>query len=138
MNTRQISVFLENKKGRLAGVTSALSSAGVNIEASFLSDSGDFGVLHLIPDNYSLAWDTLKKAQFVCTESNVFIIKVQHQPGNLARTLSMMEARNVEIEYMYSLPNSIDGKVLILFRFVEHEKAVEKLSDLQIEVFRGE
>lgn len=138
MNARQISVFVENKRGRLASIIKILSDAGVNIEASSLSDTVEYGVLHLIPNQFELAWETLTNKGFSLYESKVIIIKMEHQPGALAKILEQIENHGIDIEYMYALPHVVGGNALILFRFFDHESAVEKLRKIDVDLYEVE
>ena len=136
MNLRQISVFLENRKGRLASLTTMLADKGVNMQASSLADTGDYGVLHFITDNFDLAWQTLTQGGYSVCESKVMIVKVSHEPGSLARVLQIIEENEINIEYMYALPQIVEGRALILFRFYDHEESVQKLAGKNLETFK--
>ena len=83
MNIKQVSVFLENKKGRLAEVTALLARQGINIRALSLADTADFGVLRLIVNDSVKCFDVLKKNDFVAQMTDVIAVEIDDQPGGL-------------------------------------------------------
>ena len=133
MHVVQISIFLENKVGRLAEVTKTLFNAGINIKSLALADTSEFGILRLIIGNPDDAQDVLKKAGFTVGTTDVVAVEVPHAPGGLNSIVDMMGAAGVNIEYMYGFPSKSDNAVLI-FRFDNLEKALValKASDLRI------
>jgi hypothetical protein len=116
MKVKQISVFLENKNGRLAEVTKVLSAAGINLRAATIADTADFGILRLICDKPDKAVDVLKKAGFTARVTDVIGIKLSDQPGTLAHILEVLEKNKVNIEYLYSTIMQDGGKVVVVFR----------------------
>ena len=102
MRAEQISVFLENKAGRLCEVTGVLAEANVNIRALALADTSDFGVLRLIVDNTEKAKDALKKAGFTVGKTNVLAVEVPDRPGGLYEILHLLQTSSINVEYMYA------------------------------------
>ncbi len=102
MKVEQISVFLENKAGRLAEVTRSLGEAGINIRALSLADTTDFGILRLIVDNYDAAREMLKSKGFTVGKTEVVAIEVPDHPGGLAQVLNTLAQANINVEYMYA------------------------------------
>ncbi|OEU55368.1 MAG: amino acid-binding protein, partial [Desulfuromonadales bacterium C00003096] len=100
MLVEQISVFLENKAGRLAEVTSILSEAGVNIRALSLADTSDFGVLRLIVNNNNKAEEALKSKGFTVGKTDVVAAEVQDKPGGLNMILSLLHKADINVEYI--------------------------------------
>ena len=90
MRVEQISVFLENKAGRLAEVTRVLSEAGVNIRALSLADTSDFGILRLIVNDNDKAKATLKEHGFTVGKTDVVAVEVADRPGGLALILGIL------------------------------------------------
>src|SRR5512139_4240039 len=101
MKVEQISIFLENKSGRLAEVTNILSRAGVNIRALSLADTADFGILRLIVNQTEKAKQVLKDNGFTVGKTEVIALEVPDKPGGLAHILSVMTEEGVNVEYMY-------------------------------------
>ena len=100
---RQLSVFIENKAGRVSEVTGILGDAGINIRGFSVSDTADYGILRLILDKPDEALVLLKKAGFTVRETDVIAIDLPDVPGGLAGVLKIVSDAGVNIEYVYSL-----------------------------------
>ena len=103
MKVRQLSVFIENKAGRVSEVTALLGSADVNIRGFAVSDTADYGILRLVVDKPDEAATLLKQAGFTVKASDVICIDLPDQPGGLAGVLKIVADAGVNIEYVYSL-----------------------------------
>jgi hypothetical protein len=99
---KQISVFLENKAGRLSHVTRVLGEAGINIRALSIADTSDFGILRIIVSDPEKAYRILKEANFTVSETEVIAVQVPDSPGGLATVLEQMSDANLNIEYLYA------------------------------------
>jgi len=137
MRVEQISVFLENKTGRLAEVTSILSDIGVNIRARSVADTSDFGVLRLIVDNNVKAEKALKDNGFSVGKTNVLAIEVEDRPGGLHKILALFTNANINIEYMYSLVTQRNNNAVLIFRFDNTDEAIKLLDKNDITVVDG-
>ncbi|AEB09847.1 ACT domain-containing protein [Desulfobacca acetoxidans] len=138
MKVEQISVFLENKAGRLAEVTKVLGEAAVNIRALSLADTTDFGILRLIVDNYEKAREVLKQHGFTVGKTEVVAIEVPDRPGGLAWVLQILSNSNVNVEYMYAFVQHSGKNAVIIFRFDNLERAIELLQQQGVRIYRGE
>ena len=138
MKSEQLSVFLENRAGRLAEVTHTLAEAGVNIRALSLADTSDFGILRLIVCNHEKAQMVLKEKGFTLGRTHVVAVEVPDQPGGLDAILQLMSANNINVEYMYAFTYGRSNKAIIVFRFENPEKAIAMLKDEPIELVRAE
>jgi hypothetical protein len=114
MIVKQVSVFLENKSGRLSEVTQILGDAGLNMSAFTIADTSDFGILRLIVSDPERAKELLKKNNFAVQITQVILVKSPNRPGGLAKMLNILNAENVFIEYMYAFSNSEDTAVIVL------------------------
>ncbi|URA09497.1 amino acid-binding protein [Thermospira aquatica] len=123
---RQISVFLENKEGRLYEVTKFLASEGVDLRALSVADTKDFGVLRLIVDKPDKALNALKTAGYSVRFTEVVAVSLPDRPGELANILGILHENKVNIEYMYTLVSCFENEVVLILRF-EAPEAVEKL-----------
>lgn len=103
MKVRQLSVFIENKAGRVSEVTDILGDVGVNIRGFSVSDTAEYGILRLVVDRPDEAKAALKEHGFTVKESDVICIKLADEPGALARVLKVVSDAGVNIEYVYSL-----------------------------------
>ena len=134
MNVEQLSIFLENKAGRLAEVTNILNEVGVNIMALSLADTSEFGILRLIADDHEKAQTALKIKGFTVGRTNVVAVEVEHRPGGLNKILQLLEKRSINVEYMYGFPCQ-SVAAIIIFRFDRSELAVEILQQNGVRVF---
>jgi len=133
MKIEQLSIFLENKAGRLAEVTDVLASANINIRALSLADTSDFGILRLIVNDHEKAKDALKAAGFTVGLTSVIAAEVAHAPGGLNNLLQLLGSKGVNVEYMYAFLQKGDNAVLI-FRFNRIDLALEILQEAGIPV----
>ena len=126
MRAKQISIFLENKEGRIANITSILANAKINIQALSLADTADFGVLRLIVDDNDKACQSLKTAGITFGETDVVAVQVEDKPGGLNNILHLIDEANINVEYMYSF-TSIRNNAVIVFKFDNIDVAIEML-----------
>jgi hypothetical protein len=138
MKVEQISIFLENKSGRLADVAGVLSGAGINIRALSLADTTDFGILRLIVNDTEKAKQVLKENGFTVGKTEVLAVEVADKPGGLAEILNVMKEHGINVEYMYAFVQKSGGHAIIIFRFDELEKAIEVLQKAGIRILKGE
>ena len=138
MRVEQISVFLENKAGRLSEVTGILSEAGINIRALSLADTSDFGILRLIVNDNSKALTALKDRGFTVGKTDVVAVEVDDRPGGLHRILLTLFKANVNVEYMYAFVQQSGSNAVIIFRFDNFEEAVKVLQANGVTVIQAE
>ncbi len=134
MKITQISVFLENRKGRLHDACSLLGNNGINIRALTIAESEDFGVLRMVTDKPVIALEVLKESGFVATLTEIVAVEVPDEPGGLARVLKILMDRNMNVEYMYGFVERHSDKALLVFRFDDPDKAIEVLAKNKINV----
>jgi hypothetical protein len=138
MKLVQISVFLENRAGRLAEVTKVLGDAGVNIRALSLADTSDFGILRLIVDKTEEAIEALRFNKFTASLTEVMAVEVDDRPGGLAHVLSILQKKNINVEYMYAFVEKFTEKAVLVFRFENLEEAIQILGENGVRVLKGE
>ncbi len=137
-HVEQISVFLENKAGRLAEVTRILSEAKINIRALSLADTSDFGILRLIVNDINKAKEELKRGGFTVGKTDVVAVEVSDQPGGLHHILRILQKANVNVEYMYAFVQQSGENAVLIFRFDNLEDAVRILKENDVRVIKGE
>ncbi|OQX12365.1 MAG: amino acid-binding protein [Desulfobacteraceae bacterium IS3] len=138
MRVEQLSVFLENKAGRLAEVTGILSQAAINIRALSLADTSDFGVLRLIVNDTHKAKEALKSKGFTVSETEVVAVEVPDKPGGLHNILEIMQKSDMNVEYMYAFVQQSGSNAVMIFRFENVAQAVKVLETGGITVISGE
>jgi hypothetical protein len=126
MIIKQVSVFLENKLGRLNEVTHILGDAGINISAFTIADTSDFGILRLIVSDPAAAKKILKQNQFSVQTTDVVLVKTTNKPGSLAKLLEVLNSEDVFIEYMYSFSKDNDAAINVI-RPVDIQKCMNVL-----------
>jgi hypothetical protein len=134
MKITQVSVFLENKKGRLLEVCSLLGKHNINIRALNVAESEGFGVLRTVVDKPQEAVETLKKNNLVANLTDVVAVEVEDKPGGLAKVLEVLNKSNINVEYMYGFMEKFSDKALLVFRFDDTEKAMQALKKSGINV----
>jgi hypothetical protein len=136
MKITQVSVFLENKKGRLLEVCTLLGKHSINIRALNVAESEGFGVLRIVVDKPQEAVEVLKKNNLVANLTDVVAAEVEDRPGGLARILEVISKNNINVEYMYGFVEKHSNNALMVFRFDEPEKAAKTLLDNGIKVIK--
>jgi hypothetical protein len=138
VKVKQISVFLENKSGRLAEVTRVLGDNSINIRALSIADTTDFGILRLIVNKPEEANEVLKQEGFMVSETEVIAVEVPDYPGGLAGVLLDLGEAGINIEYLYAFIGRSAGNALVVFRVEDCESAIRALNSKNIRVLGGE
>jgi len=138
MKVQQISIFIENKSGRLAEVTRVLGEAGVNIRALSLADTSDFGILRLIVDQTDRAKEVLKGQGFTVNKTEVIAVEVPDRPKGLYGILEVLDRSAVNVEYMYAFVERCGENAVIIFRFDNTDEAIKVLQHNGVSILEGE
>jgi hypothetical protein len=138
MNVEQISIFLENKSGRLAEVTSVLSEAGINIRALYLADTADYGILRLIVNDTDKARQVLRDKGFTVEKTRVVAIEVPDRPGGLSSILETIKIEGINVEYMYAFVEKSGKNAIVIFRFDELDRSINILRKADVRILEGE
>ncbi|MBW1893943.1 MAG: ACT domain-containing protein [Deltaproteobacteria bacterium] len=133
MKIKQISVFLENRAGRLADIVSNLGDSGISIRAISLTDTSSFGILRLIVDDTESAVQMLKERGFTVRLTDVAAVKVDDRPGELGKILSVVENAGFNIEYIYGLSDHFKENAILVMRFDDMEKGITELLNNSVE-----
>jgi hypothetical protein len=134
---KQVSIFLENREGRLYEVSRLLSQNNLNIRALSIADTSDFGILRLIIDDPDRTIELLKKDNYTVSATDVLAIEVDDRPGGLAKILGIFNENHINIEYMYAFLGKLPGKAIMIFRFDNNKLVLEKLKNKEV-TFIGE
>ncbi len=127
MKLKQLSVFLENKPGRLRELCALLAENGINIITLSLADTEQFGILRLIVKEHDRARALLEEKGFVAKLTDVIAVEVNDQPGGLSEVLKIEEESGISVEYMYAFTIKSGENAVLLFRFDDMDKAVAAL-----------
>lgn len=134
MHIKQLSVFVENAKGRLAQITKILADNNIDIRALSLADTADFGILRLIVADPEKAVAILKASGLTVTLNDVIAVGVSDTPGGFAKAVQILADNDISVEYSYAFISRHDGLAYVILRVEDNELAVKVLSDDGISV----
>ena len=123
MKATQISIFLENKSGRLAAATQSVLEAGANMRALNIADTSDFGILRIMVENPDKVYEHLKNSGFTVKKTEVLALLIQDEPGALNKILGIFDRNNINLEYIYTFIGKDDSKAVIIARVRNHLEA---------------
>ena len=126
MIIKQISVFIENRSGRLAEVTSIIAEAGCSIRALSIADTTNFGILRLIVDDSEKAEKALKEKGLAVSITNVVSVKIEDKPGGLAKVLQLLSENDFTVEYMYAFISKSDNEAQVVL-YIDNTVSADKL-----------
>ncbi|MBQ3895241.1 MAG: ACT domain-containing protein [Clostridia bacterium] len=129
---KQISVFLANRKGRIADVTSLLADNNIDIRALSIADTESYGALRMITDDNEKAVKVLKEANFVTKINTVLAIEIPNEPGALAKVLSAIEDDGISVEYIYAFVGVQGDHARVIIRVNDNSKALETLKRISV------
>lgn len=138
MGVKQLSVFLENKSGRLAEVTKTLADANINIRALSIADTIDYGLLRLIVNDPIAAKEALVKAGFTVALTEVLAIEVPDRPGGLAGIIDILAKAGINIEYMYAFVGRSGEHAIVIFRIERSDEAIPILQEKGVRILTGD
>ena len=125
MTIQQLSIFIENKSGTLLKVLQLLKDAHIQLIASTIADTVEYGIYRIICSEPARAYETLRKAGISVTLSDVFALKLDNQPGRAADAIQILTREGINITYMYSF--LLDGKGILIFRTDNSERTRETI-----------
>ena len=131
---KQISIFAENKPGRMAGVAKALGDAGVNIRALTIAEAGDFGVIRMVVDDTERGYTALREKGFMVSETDVLAVEIKDVPGGLYEIANSLGMNNVNVEYAYAFVTAKAERAMLILRVDDVKRAAEVLSEAGVRV----
>ncbi len=134
MQLQQLSVFLENKSGRLARVTQILKESDIDILALCVADSNEYGILRMIVDKPSKAMEELEKARFTVSLTNVIGVIIPDSAGGLATVIELLARQNISMEYIYAFTSRRAGEAMMILRVEDTAAAVDILTSHQVKL----
>ncbi|HSQ08270.1 MAG TPA: ACT domain-containing protein [Chromatiaceae bacterium] len=138
MKLQQLSLFLENRPGRLGAPLEAIAAEDINILTLSLADTEQFGILRLIVREWERARQILSEAGWVVNLTEVVAVDVLDRPGGLAEALKVLEGAGLNIEYMYAYSLRRADTAILIFRFEDPDRAIEVLQGAGLHVVDGE
>ncbi|MBR6563147.1 MAG: ACT domain-containing protein [Clostridia bacterium] len=138
MYIKQLSVFVENKDGRLAEITTIIANAGIDIRALSIADTTDFGILRLVVDKPYEAEKALKDAGLTVSLTDVIAVGIPDRPGGFAETISSVADKDVGVEYMYAFISRDHDRAYLIMRVADNEKAISALKSHGCDILDGD
>ena len=138
MTIKQLSIFLENKQGRLWKSLNILKKENIDIRALSIADTSEFGILRLIVSDPDNAKKFLEDEQFAVSIADVIAIEVEDQPGGLEAALALLNDNDVNVEYIYAFVEKKTSKALVVLRTEDNIKSMNLLKDNNFSVIEDE
>ena len=135
MLVKQMSVFVENTTGRLADLTRILAENDIDIKASTISDTVDFGILRCIVEDPEKATRILKEHGFTASITEVLAVRIEDKPGGFHKVLQTLSDAQIGVDYIYSTVNSVEGEAIIMMKVEDPKKAIDVLEGKGIKLF---
>lgn len=134
MFIKQLSVFVENKSGRLAEITELIANSNIDIRALSIADTTDFGILRLVVDKPAEAEKTLKNAGLTVSLTNVIAVGIPDKPGGFSKAMKILSKKNISIEYMYAFVSRDADRAYLIMRVIDNEAAASVLTENGFEI----
>ena len=125
MTVKQISIFIENKEGRIKKAIDTLAKAGVNIRALSVGDTTKYGILRLIVSDNEKAIEALEEDGFIVKKSEVVVVSVPDKPNGLNTTLAILDDADINLEYIYAFVSSQPDEAIVAIKVENAEKAIK-------------
>ncbi len=138
MNIKQISIFVENKPGRLAAITRFLGDNNIDIRALSIADTKDFGILRLIVSDPDKTVELLKKENYTVSITYVISVAINDTPGSLADVIEILYKDDISVEYMYAFITRTKDKAYVILRVEDNDKAIKTLQAAGVELAQSD
>lgn len=125
MAVKQISVFIENKEGRIKKAIETLGNAGINIRALSVGDTSKYGILRLIVSDNEKSIEALEKDGFIVKETEVIVVSVSDEPNGLNSTLSILDDADINLEYIYAFVSSNPNEAIVAMKVENTQSAID-------------
>ena len=138
MKLKQISVFLENRKGRLWKALNVLSEAKINIRALSIADTSEFGILRMIVPQPNKAINILEENNFVVKINDVIAVAVPDEPGGLDKILGILNKSDINVEYLYAFVEKKGEQAMVVLKTEDIDAGIKELKDGNITILSTE
>ena len=138
MQVRQISVFLENKIGRLAEITQVLGNKEINIRALAIADTTEFGILRMIVDRPQEAYEALEERGFTVSQTEVLVVEVEDRPGGLAQVVAILSKAGINVEYLYAFVPPKPRNALVVLKIEKIKETIDLLHTQKVKILSTE
>ena len=138
MLIKQISVFVENKPGRLSEITDVLAKNQINLRALSIADTTDFGILRLIVNDPDRAMSVIRDAGFTASLTNVLAVSLRDETGALAGVMQTLYEAQITVEYIYACIGAVDQQAYVIIRVEDNDGAIRAMQKRGIELLDAE
>ena len=129
MSLKQLTIFVENKKGSLVDITKILADSNVNLRALSIADTQDFGILRIIVNDNETATKALNDAGYLIKMTDVVGVKIGDQPGKLSKALEVLDKADINMEYLYAFMARTEKHAYVVLRVADNDAAETALED---------
>lgn len=129
MTIKQLSIFVENKHGRMAEITKTLANHQIDIRALSIADTADYGILRLIVDKPEEAILALREDHLTVSLTEVIAVSIPDEPGGLNKAVEILTAAGIDIEYMYASIHAKKGSAFVILRVEDNDRAAALLQE---------
>ena len=129
MSLKQLTIFVENKKGSLVDITKILADSNVNLRALSIADTQDFGILRIIVNDNETATKALNDAGYLIKMTDVVGVKIGDQPGKLSKALEVLDKADINMEYLYAFMARTEKHAYVVLRVADNDMAEKVLED---------
>jgi hypothetical protein len=134
MSVKQISIFVENKEGRIKKAIDTLAKENINIRALSIADTTKYGILRLIVSDNEKAIKALEKDGFIVKENEVILLEVPDEPNGLNSTLAIFDEKGINLEYLYAFVSSKSDAAIVVMRLENMKKAITTLNENNVKI----
>ena len=134
MAVKQISIFVENKEGRIKKAIDTLAKSNINIRALSIADTTKYGILRLIVSDNKTAIEALEKDGFIVKENEVIVLAIPDEPNGLNSTLAVFDEKNINLEYLYAFVGSNSNEAIVAMRLENMEMAIDALKGSNVKI----
>ncbi len=138
MAVKQLSIYVENKVGALAQITSAMAQAGIDLRAISLADTRDYGILRVLCDDPDRAFLTLKEQGLTVSAREVLAFAVPDEPGGMSTIVTELSEGGINIEYVYAATNRDENNAFVIMRVSDNDKAEAILKEHSVKLLTKE
>ncbi len=138
MAVRQISIFLENKIGRLAEITQILGNKEINIRALAIADTTEFGILRMIVDRPQKACEALEEGGFTVSQTEVMVVEIEDKPGGLAKVMAILAKEGINVEYLYAFVAPKGRSALVVLKIEKLKDTIDLLQAQKVRILSAE
>ena len=134
MAVKQVSIFVENKEGRIKKAIDTLAKENINIRALSIADTTKYGILRLIVSDNAKAIEALENNNFIVKENEVIILAVPDKPNGLNSTLAVFDKKGINLEYLYAFVSSKTDEAIVVMRLENMDKAIDALKESDVKI----